>query len=98
MLNRILHLGSQNINSFKINTMPNYKFEVRLEIMNLTKSQVKEINAAIGAVVGRNLIAAGVTKTPLGEKIILNKEWLGKWLRQFATPLALKERQEYWGL
>jgi hypothetical protein len=71
--------------------MPNYKFEVRLENVELSKSLVKEINTAVSAAAGKAVIKAGIGRDgALGSKLRLNPEWLGIWLRRFKDIDALK--------
>jgi hypothetical protein len=75
--------------------MPNYKFEVRLDNMNLTKSQVKEINESINGVVGKSIVNLGLLKEPLGRKLKLNKEWLGIWAKRFDRPELLANSKQF---
>ena len=75
--------------------MTNYKFEARLENVELTKSQVNEINTAIGQIVGKVAIGTIGKGGVFGSKLQINPEWLGIWLRKFATQEALKKAINY---
>ncbi len=73
--------------------MPNYKFEVRLENVDLTKKQVKEIDAAINSVIGKAIISSGLNKEILGSKLRINPEWLGIWIKKFNSPELLDKTE-----
>jgi hypothetical protein len=73
--------------------MPNYKFEVRLDNMNLTKSKVKEINEVINSAIGKSIVNYGLQKEPLGSRLRLNKEWLGIWVKRFDRPELLAKSE-----
>lgn len=79
--------------------MPNYKFEARLENVELTKLQVKELNSAINQLVGKAVVSAGLNREGVfGSKLRINPEWLGIWLRKFKDLETLKNSKLYKGV
>jgi hypothetical protein len=75
--------------------MPNVQFQVKLENVELSKTQIaqiqKEINGAVASVLARQ----GAAKQVWGSKLKLDPEWLGKWLRQFKTMEDLKKNVNF---
>ncbi len=76
--------------------MANYKFEARLDNVDLSKSQVKEINDAINAAVGKVVVKAGLNRKGIfGNRLILNPEWYGIWWRRFDNEILFKNSKLY---
>ena len=82
--------------------MPNTQFQVKLENVELSKTQIAQIQKAINSAVASTLARQGGAKQVWGSKLKLNPEWYGKWLRQFKSLDALKQngnfKQEKMGL
>lgn len=67
--------------------MPAAKFNVVVDIP-LTKTQTAALNKDIQALVKQHL--ARIDHTVIGKKVILPKEWIGIWVKDFKTVEALK--------
>lgn len=70
--------------------MATVQFQVKLENVDLTKSQVNQLEKDINALVAKQIIRAVPKSTPIGTKLRINPEWLGIWLKRFATVEAIK--------
>ncbi len=71
--------------------MATIQFQVKLENVDLTKSQVAQLEKEINAVVGKHIIKAVPPETTLGTKLKINPEWLGIWLKKFKDLGSLKD-------
>lgn len=68
------------------------KFNVVVDIP-LTKTQTAALNKDIQALVKKHI--AKVDNTVIGRKIVLPKEWIGIWVKNFNTIDALKNSQTF---
>jgi hypothetical protein len=75
--------------------MATIQFQVKLENVELTKSQVSQLEKEINAVVGRHIIKAVPAEAALGTKLKINPEWLGIWLKKFKDLGALKQNLDF---
>jgi hypothetical protein len=75
--------------------MATIQFQVKLENVELTKSQVTLLEKEINAVVGKHIIKAVPPATAIGTKIRINPEWLGIWLKKFKDLGTLKDNLDF---
>jgi hypothetical protein len=73
--------------------MPTTKFSVVLDVP-LTNAQIASINRDIQSVVSKHIAAIDLSAS-IGRKKILDKEWLGIWLKRFGTSDLLKNSQSF---
>ncbi|WP_276482195.1 hypothetical protein [Paraflavitalea pollutisoli] len=64
------------------------KFEVRLDNIELSKAATTALEKEINAVVTRHIAKVG-QKSVIGSKLKIDPEWLGIWLKKFATAEEL---------
>lgn len=57
----------------------------------MTKSQITALEKEINALVLKHVAKIDNGKSILGTKLKINPEWLGIWLKKFATIEALKK-------
>jgi hypothetical protein len=72
--------------------MPNVQFQVKLENVELSKTQIAQIQKEINAAVAGVLVKQGAAQKVWGSKLELAPEWYGKWLRQFRSLEELKAK------
>ncbi|MDF2188787.1 hypothetical protein [Paraflavitalea sp. CAU 1676] len=70
------------------------EFKVRLENVELSKAATTALQKEINSVVAKH-IAKGAAKGIYGSKLQLDPEWLGIWLRKFATAEELLKNKNY---
>jgi hypothetical protein len=70
--------------------MATLQFQVKLENVDLTKTQISTLEKEINAVVGKHVAKAVPAASKLGSKLKINPEWLGIWLKKFKDIDALK--------
>ncbi|AXY73986.1 hypothetical protein D3H65_08315 [Paraflavitalea soli] len=66
------------------------EFKVRLENVELSKAATTALEKEINSVVARHLVKAGAQKSVFGNKLKIDPEWLGIWLRKFNSIEELK--------
>lgn len=71
--------------------MAKISFQVNLENVELSKSQMAAIEREINSVVAKHIVKTVPPETPLGVKLKINPEWLGIWLRRFKSLEDLKK-------
>ncbi len=72
--------------------MATTRFNVVLDIP-LTNAQISAIDKDLQSVVRKHL--AGIDNQYLGRKVIPRKEWLGIWLKKFASVDRLKNSSQF---
>jgi hypothetical protein len=70
--------------------MATLQFQVKLENVDLTKTQISVLEKEINAVVGKHVAKAVPAASPVGSKLKINPEWLGIWLKRFKDIDAQK--------
>jgi hypothetical protein len=70
--------------------MATVQFQVKLENVDLSKTEVKQLEKDINALVAKQVVRAVPKATPLGTKLKINPEWLGIWLKRFKSVEAIK--------
>ena len=71
------------------------EFKVRLENVELSKSQQTALEKDINAVVAKYVVKLSRKTDVWGSKLKIDPEWLGKWLRKFASIDELKRNTTY---
>jgi hypothetical protein len=72
------------------------EFKVRLENVELSKTATTALEKEINSVVARHLVKAGAQKSGVwGNKLKIDPEWLGIWLRKFKTPEELLRNKAF---
>lgn len=69
------------------------EFKVRLDNIELSKAATTALEKEINAVVTRHIAKVG-QKSIIGSKLKIDPEWLGIWLKKFATPEELLKNKE----
>ena len=75
--------------------MATVQFQVKLENVDLSKSEVKQLEKDINALVAKQVIRGVPKATPLGSKLKINPEWLGIWLKRFKSVEAIKNNAAF---
>ena len=75
--------------------MATIQFQVKLENVELSKSQVSALEKEINAVVGKHVIKAVPSDIAIGSKLKINPEWLGIWLKKFKDLGSLKQNLDF---
>ena len=75
--------------------MPTVQFQVKLENVELSQTQINQIQKEINTAVAGILAKQGAAKQIWGSKLKLSPDWYGKWLRQFKDLASLKANENF---